>query len=215
MDSFIEIRRYPYPEIAQQISEIFESNGIEYVIEDTKPSVDITFVQGNIIEYILKVKENQFEQAQELLDHSAVEESATPEDEHYMNSFTEQELLEALAKPEDWDSSDLAYAKELLERKGVKTDPEVLKNIRSTLQAEIATSVAAKKSLIIVGYLFSLVGGFIGVFIATHLLYKFVTDSDGNAQYYYNNASRRHGSIMAVFFFAWLAIYLFVYFFVY
>lgn len=205
MEQFEEIKRYPFPEILDQISEILDSNGIEYVIEDTKPSFDITFSNSAIVEYILKVKNSQKEKALELLENSF--DNDTVNAEHYMDSYTDEELIEVISMPNDWDKFDLEYAKKLIKKRGVVVDEEILEKAKLRQGNEFLEPIKAKAAIVLVGYLFSLFGGWIGLVIALHLKYKKKEIEGSENIFYYDEKSRSHGDSMLIIGIIWVLIW--------
>ena len=73
MEEYIEIKRFPFREIIEQIAEILEEHNVEYRIEDTTPGFDITYGYAALLEYILKVKESDFKKANCLLNETKID----------------------------------------------------------------------------------------------------------------------------------------------
>lgn len=97
MSNYTEFKRLPFNEELNPIVEILKENNISFLIDTTKPSVDITFTSGAITEYIVKVKNEEFEKAISLF---AVKEGEITETEnYYLNGYSDEELLEVLAFP--------------------------------------------------------------------------------------------------------------------
>lgn len=206
MEQYVEIKRFPFIEIAQEISAIFDLQGIDYVIENTKPSVDITFTNGGIIEYILKVKQSQKEKALEILTHSFVEDISA--ENHFMDSFSDDELFETISMPDEWDEADLEYAKELLEKRGLVLDASKIKDAREKVISARYEPQKAKGVVIFVGYLFAFLGGWLGLIIALHLLFKHVKGENNEVINYYDRKSRNHGITICIIFSTWVILFL-------
>ena len=75
MNEYIELKRFPFREIIEQIAEILEEHNIEYRIDDTTPGFDTTYGYAALVEYILKVKESDFEKANGLLNEAEIDSS--------------------------------------------------------------------------------------------------------------------------------------------
>ncbi|MGR6088575.1 MAG: hypothetical protein ACU4F9_10390 [Arcticibacter sp.] len=96
----------------QQIKSILDENNIHYKIEDTIPSFDVTFSNNTSnIQYILKIEREDFKKAETLLNQGNIESS---EDDHYLDSFTDDELIDVVLHPKEWHNSDIEYAKKLI-----------------------------------------------------------------------------------------------------
>ena len=208
MKQFVEIKRFPFPELIEQISEIFDSNEIEYVIENTKPSFD-PFFTYEIVEYILKVNQSQKKKALELLANS-FSDNFTSEG-HYMDSFTDEELIEVLSTTEVWDKADLQYAKNLIKQRKIVIDEEKIKKAQHKVISELKEPKKAKPVIIILGYLFAITGALIGLSIGIHLKYKRNEVVDWQEKiFYYDKKSRNHGNNIFIICWGW-AIFLISY----
>lgn len=172
MDNYIEIKRYPFEEIVEQIAEILDENNIEYRIEDTSLGFDVTFTNARIVEYIVKVKESDFEKAEKLLNE-----------------------LEIDIPLEDFDYEDDEESKnELLPD---ENNIEIAKEIKTIFPKR------AKPALLIVGYLTSLAGGWLGAIIALSILFG-KEKINGHKVNSYDDYSKKHAKIMMGIFVAWL-----------
>ncbi len=202
---FIEIKRLPFKEEVDNILEILDSRGIIYTVENTRPTVDTTFSNSAMVDYIIKVKEGQVQEAIDLL------EKVTPEsfieNEYYMDSFSDEELKEVISMQEDWNQHDLDYAKKMLEERGIEVDEEEILDRRDKVVREQTEPVMAKYSIILVGYICSFAGGWIGLLVAMHLKYKTKEIADIGKVPYYKNESRKHGDNMLIIFAIWAAFY--------
>lgn len=212
MEQFVEIKRFPFPELITQLKEIFDANGIDYVIENTKPSFDVTFAGGNIVEYILKVNHTQKEKAIELLSNGFADEF--PDDNHYMDSYSDEELIEVISTPEDWDKNDFLYAKKLIEKRGIVVSDEKIEKKKKEIQEDIKKPVKAESIMILMGYLLTILTSGIGVLIALRIKYRKNEIQDnkyGLINYYYDENSRMHANVMIGIFICWLMFYFYLY----
>ena len=209
MDNYIEIKRTLVKESIKEIADIFDANNIEFVVEDTKPSFDITFTNSGIVEYILKVKEFDFDRANELLTINLAENIEI--EEHYLDSYKDYELIEVISMPKDWDKFDLEYAKKLIKKRGIVVDEEIIEKAKLKQENELKEPTKAKAVIILVGYLFSLMGGWIGLVIALHLKYKKNKIEGHENIFYYDEKSRSHGDSMLIIAIIWVLIWV-VYF---
>ena len=212
MEQFVEIKRFPFPELITQLTEIFDSNGIDYVIENTKPSFDVTFASGSIVEYILKVNQSQKEKAIELLTNGFADEFL--DDNHYMDSYSDDELIKVISTPDDWDKNDLLYAKKLIEKRGIVVSDEKIEKKKKEIQEDIKKPVKAESIMILMGYLLTILTSGIGVLIALRIKYRKNEIQDnkyGLINYYYDDKSRMHANIMIGIFICWLMFYFYLY----
>ncbi len=117
MNDYIELCRYPSLDIIEQIKLILDENNIHYKIEDTIPSFDVTFSNSESnIQYILKIRSDEFKKAETLLNEGTV---GSSEDDHYLDSFTDNELIDMVLHPKEWHNWDVEYAKKLIKEKKI------------------------------------------------------------------------------------------------
>ena len=111
-----------------------------------------------------------------------------------------------------WAGSDLQYANNLIEQRNIVIDEEKIIETQQKLLSVVNEPKKAKSSVILLGYLFSILGGWIGLLIGLHLKYKKNEDA-GNEEkiFYYDKKSRNHGDNILMIFVVWLLFYL-VYF---
>ena len=215
MEDYIEFKKFPYKHLINQIAEIFDANGVDYIIENTKPSVDITFTNSGMIEYLLKVKTSDFNKATELLSVSFPENMKA--DEHYMDAFTDDELIEVISSPEDWDNFDLDYAKRLISIRGIEVNDEKKRVAKQKIVDELIKPVKAETVFLLLGYLLTILTSGIGFLIALRIKYRrnnIQANEDGeeSINYYYDSSSRKHADIMIGLFVIWILLFLYIFY---
>lgn len=197
----------PFAEEVKTVLEILEAEGIPYKVESTRPSMDITFTNATIIEYIIKVRPSDEQKAIDVLEGMLAE--IDTEEQHYMDAFADKELLEVISSPKEWSKHDLEYAKKLAKQRGLDLNTANLSEARHAVIIEQVEATKAKASIIFIGYLSSLAGGWLGLVVAMHLKYK-TQQIEGEAKVpYYDKAGRKDGDNMLVIFFFWLVFYSF------
>lgn len=70
MGKLIEVARSMHIDVVMEAAQILADNGIKFMVDNTKPTLDLTFIAGSFtpVEYILKVKEEDVEKAMELIE---------------------------------------------------------------------------------------------------------------------------------------------------
>lgn len=99
---FLTFRKFNSLEEAQELMEVLKAHDIACELEDTS-AFDVTF-SGNALskEYRVKLQQSDFEPAEELLlNQPHVSADQLPSD-HYLLSFSDNELLEIVTKPDEW-----------------------------------------------------------------------------------------------------------------
>jgi hypothetical protein len=185
-DGFREFRRYPYEEVISQIATVFDASGIRYIIENTRPSFDITFTNSTAVEYILKVHEDDYERSIEIIDQVENDDSSVVE-EHYMNGFSDAELLEVVENVLEWNQFDVQVAKIIIEKRGLDLSEHLSSTNRKEYQPE-----DVKPMVISTGYFMALLGGWFGLALAYGWLIKKSNQVGYENQHYYSENTRNH-----------------------
>ncbi|HUR45840.1 MAG TPA: DUF3784 domain-containing protein [Candidatus Saccharimonadales bacterium] len=84
--------------------------------------------------------------------------------DHYLLTSTDQELVEILAHPTDWCGYDVAHARQLAVQRGIDLGQVAAKKTEHLQQ--LRRGQHASKQLIIFGWIFSFLGGVVGLGIA-------------------------------------------------
>ena len=88
--------------------------------------------------------------------------------DHYLLTSTDDELVEILARPSNWCGYDVAHARRLVVQRGIALEKVEEKKAEHVHQ--LRRGQRASKKLIIFGWIFSVVGGVIGLGIAWSLI---------------------------------------------
>ena len=89
--------------------------------EDTEGFFDVTFANNEILHlYYVKLKQEDFEKADELLMNSVLESDQQPIGDYYLFSFSTDELIDVLKNPDEWNAFDLYWARKILSSKSVE-----------------------------------------------------------------------------------------------
>ncbi len=196
MNSFSTFQRFSSTEAASDLIELLKNNGIEFEVVDNSFAVDLTFGANTQIEKEVKLKETDFEKVNVLLENIAADNIKDHDNTHYLFDFTEEELIEIIKKPDEWSKEDYLITKKILEKKGIIFSTQQLIELKQERINELAKPESADKLWTMLGYLFSLISGIIGVFIGWHLATFKKTLPNGQKVYNYTEPTRLHGRII-------------------
>lgn len=160
----LEISRHREGETASEVSEVLTRAGIPFRMASTAPCFDITTIGGggNEPEVIISVYKSDFHAAREVMEEEFLN-SELPED-HYLFSSSDDELAEMLGKPSEWSPMVVAHARKLAAERGIDTESIERKKIERIRALEYGKP--ASKTLLFLGWMFSLIGGAAGIGIA-------------------------------------------------
>lgn len=163
-------RRFPTLELALEIKELLENNDIDVVIDDNVPPVDVTFSGSTLQHKIeLRINEADFEKAEDILEQHSNAVLDEIDKDYYLFSFTDEELYDVLLKSDEWSSLDYTLAQKLLKERGKSIDKELLISLKKQRLEELAKPDDNQQAWIIAGYIFSILGGFLGLIIGYFL----------------------------------------------
>ncbi|QJX47701.1 hypothetical protein HMJ29_12415 [Hymenobacter taeanensis] len=170
MSEFISYQRFPSLEVAQPLLDILRQRGIEFETGFDRPRFDVTFAFNPTSTYfVVKLRQEDFEAARLAEEQTNETLTASVPIDHYLYSFTDGELLEILAKPDEWNNLDVTLARQLLRQRGHDVSPDVVQLLRQRRLVELAKPEESQKTWILAGYLMAILGGIVAVFIGWHL----------------------------------------------
>jgi hypothetical protein len=214
----VTFAKYKTEEDSLELIGLLESNDIEYFVENISSHVDVTFAGGPSLEDKIAIKLNStdFEKVDSLLSQMASNNINSIDKDHYLFSFSNEELFEVIEKYDEWSKVDYILAQQILKERGQLNSEEDILKLKNKRITELRQPEKAQKGWLIFGLLSALCGGLLGVFIGFHH-YKFKkTIATGERVYAYDNSTRQAGLniyiIGIVSTIIWLIIWLLQYF---
>ncbi|WP_256012246.1 hypothetical protein [Desertivirga xinjiangensis] len=188
---YIQYRCFNDPALAEELTETLNSNNISFITENNTSSFDLTFSNNALTqEYIIKLKSEDFDRANELLKKIAEKEIKGIDQDHYLYTFTDDELIDIVKKPDEWNSLDYELALKLLKERGVEVD---LNSIRQERIAELLKPEVSQKTWIIIGYIFVVIVPLITLLVGYFLMNQKKTLPNGERIYSYSDQDRKQG----------------------
>jgi len=187
-------KKFPTLEQASELKELLNEHGIESLIDDNVPPVDITFSGSTIQnEYEIRIKQSDFKRAEEILEKSAENLIDQIDKDYYLFEFTNEELYEILLKSDEWSAFDYTLAQKLLKQRGKSVDKDLLDSLKNERLKDLAKPEGNQRPWIIAGYAFAILGGFLGLLIGYSLWTSKKTLPNGQKVYSYAANDRAHG----------------------
>lgn len=191
IENFNVFRRFSTLTQAQELEVLLNENNISTVLGDNIAPVDITFSGSTLQDqYEVKISPFDFEKAEFILEEEAKNLLDKIDKEYYLFSFTNDELYEVLIKSDEWNPFDYKLAQKLLINRGEKVDGEVLDSLKKERLKVLAKPEENQRSWIIAGYLFSFLGGGVGIIIGYSLWSSKKTLPNGERIYSYKSEDR-------------------------
>ncbi|REE24259.1 hypothetical protein DFQ09_10424 [Winogradskyella pacifica] len=193
-DNYSIFRKFPSLEQASELKALLNENGIETILDDNAPSVDVTFT-GNTLqnEIEVRIKQTDFQKAESILEKEVENLIETIDKDYYLFKFTDEELYDILLKSDEWNAFDYTLAQKILIQRGKPIDKELLNSLKNERLKQLAEPEGNQKPWIIAGYFFAVLGGFLGLIIGYFLWTSKKTLPDGQKIHTYAENDRKHG----------------------
>lgn len=194
MSEFQQYQTFASAEAAQPLIELLHQHGVQFETGYYRPAFDVKMAfNPTDTRFVVRLRPADFTVAQRLEDEASEQLSADADPDHYLFGFRDDELFEVIVKREEWSSFDVALAGRILRERGRDVTPDTVRLLRQYRAVELTKPEASQKIFIIVGYLFAVLGGFIGIIIGLNLLYAKKRLLDGTQGPAYSEADRAHG----------------------
>ena len=210
-DNFATYRKFIFKDDALDLIEILKEHKIDFILSDNSSRLDSTFGNDdNTKQFALKIERANFKKVEELEENLISKSLDNVNKDYYLFEFSDEELIEIVLKSEEWNKFDYLLAQKILKERGKEVNLDLIKAINKRRIDDLKTEEASPKWLIYIGYLFSVLGGFIGIFIGLYLMNYKKTLPNGETIYGFGTEDRKSGknvficSIMGVIF--WLIV---------
>ncbi|HEX3935455.1 MAG TPA: hypothetical protein VHW43_12295, partial [Puia sp.] len=119
MSKLLTFQQFNDIALARTMGDRLGAAGIEYEIDSQDPHLDPVIIGSSPDSSIdLKIPAEDFIRARAVLEAYYEEQLQDVDPDYYLFGFTDQELLEILAKPDEWGAFDYVLARKLLIERG-------------------------------------------------------------------------------------------------
>ena len=194
-EEFITFQKFNEQVSALELGKLLKENNIEYLLEDNSVNSDPIMSNNEFSkDFRVKLQRKDFEKADNLLQQLSQAEIDEIDKNYYLFSFSDDELIDLIAKRDERSQFDFLLAQKLLKERGKEISPEMIEQIKKERIIELSKPEESQTSWIISGYVFALLGGLLGIFIGWYLSTHKKTLPNGNRIYVYSAIDRKHGS---------------------
>jgi len=194
---FITYRKFNDAALANELAGLLDEHHIPYFIQEETSGFDPSLVMSNAtVDYAVKIKSEDFEKVNQLQKDVEGKNIEGVEKDYYLFSFTDDELMEVLTKADEWSTFDVVLARKILTERGKNISDADLTAIHEKRIEELKEPETGQSTWIILGYIFALMGGVLGLFIGWHLKTHKKTLPDGQKVYAYTEQDRWHGKVI-------------------
>jgi hypothetical protein len=192
---FITYQKFNDPALAAELTDLLQRHNVNFIVEEQSLTFNPSFVLDNELsmEYAVKISGADFELVNKIV---AEEESANlneVEKDYYLFDFSDSELLDLIAKADEWSAFDNQLAKKILADRGKPVTDNVLSDLNEKRISELKEPEPPQTIWIVVGYMAAFLGGVLGIFIGWYLTTYKKTLPNGERVYGYSAHDRKHG----------------------
>jgi hypothetical protein len=197
--SFEIFKSFYSEEEAVQLMTILSEKGVDCKLEKRRQILDKVIVgDGNEPEIYLKVRQSDFVRANQVIDETVANNLSELDRDYYLYSFTKNELLEIIQKPDEWSNQDFIIAKKILADLGQALTEKEINSIKSTRISELSQPEQESSSWIFLGYIFAFFLPLVGLFLGLTFNTTKKMLPDGNKVLVYGSKTRAHGATILV-----------------
>ncbi len=173
MDNFIEYQRFPTIESAVELIDILEENDISYRINDSLGSFDIAASSMSPFDkqVVVFIEEENFEKVNLLFINDNSPKEDNTDNDHYLYSFSDEDIIEVIANPEDWAELEVTLAKQIVKQRDLKITAEAIKSARKERFEEQLKVEAETKAQVSGGYSWFLWIGILSIINSIDILF--------------------------------------------
>ena len=194
-EEFLIFQKFNTESQAEDFGSLLNVNRIEFLIENISINFDPILSNNEFgKEYCVKIKKDDFEKANDILREKAKTEINEVQDDYYLLSFTDEELIDVIEKSDEWNKFDVELAQKLLKERGNEITTEQISELKKQRIIELSKPEEGQNVYIIIGYVCALLGGLLGIFIGWHLTTYKKTLPNGNRIYAYSENDRKQGN---------------------
>lgn len=198
-ETFLTYQKFNDQAAASELAQFFGENGLAYELEDSSINFDVSFAYSELNkEFRVKLKSTDFKRADELLEELSQKNIELADESHYLYQFTDEELMDILQKPDEWNAFDVTLAQSILKDRGKEVSKESLVQLKSERLSYLREPEQASRFWVFAGYICAILGGGFGLFIGWHLIYHKRTLPNGESVFAYTNSDRKNGHIIFI-----------------
>jgi len=194
MSEFITYEKFATVPELKELVELLEANNIPYELEDDVQIFDVSFANiQHHRDYRIKLLQSDFDKATELRNAIVLSELDEIDPGYYLFDFTDEELIDLIAKQDEWSPFDFQLAQKILKDRGNEISTQKINELKEERIEELAKPEKHHGFRIGLGYVFASLGGLIGIIIGYHLISSKKTLPTGQRIYTYSESDRKQG----------------------
>jgi hypothetical protein len=215
-EEFLVFHTFSDKETADDFAEDLQKAGIDFKTESVPTMLDRVYIGESASASIsIQLRAADFERAHAALSEYYKHLITHVDKDYYLFDFSDEELRDIIAKPDEWGYFDNQLAQKILADRGQGIDSATIKKLKEERIVELAKPEKDASGIIVLGYSFLVLGlfflffmdagfaytpyGFIAtLFIGTLLAFNKKVLPDGSKVFYYDANGRKQGKWIIV-----------------
>ena len=196
-NQFLTFKSFLDNETAKDFAEVLKQKKISYFIEEDTLVFDPSYAFNPLNkEYLIKIRQRDFKEATLSYEEYFQKNLDKVDRDYYLFEFSDEELKEIIAKPDEWGSFDYQLAQKLLKQRGIEVT-EIEKNeLKAKRYKELAKPDKERTANIILTYIICFFFFPIGIILGWVWGYSKKTLPDGRRVHVYSESVQNHGRII-------------------
>lgn len=191
---FIQYQQFATPAAAQDLLALLEEHDIPFqTSRSTTGSQNALSLDHGPQVFWVHLRPADSARADELQDEENRRLVADADPAHYLFEFSDEELLEVLARRSEWSRYDVQLAEHILHQRGRGTEVLGLQQLRTAQGNPLPPPERSRPGWLVWGYVTALLGGVVGLLLGWHLYSSRETLPDGRQHYTFSAQDRVHG----------------------
>ena len=180
------------------LKQLLENEGVAVELSDSVSGFNRIYLGAGVDRsFAIQIKGEDFNKAEAILKKDSEAALSDVEDDYYLFQFTNEELLDILNKPDEWNSFDVLLSEKLLKERGQDSAVNSEEIEKDRLNILAVPSDASE--MIVLGYVFALVTeNILGALIGVLLWSLKKTLPDGTTVHRYATADRNQGIVIFI-----------------
>ena len=196
-DNYSSFKTFNDRETAEDFSEVLKEYAIEFYIEEDVLEFDPTYANNELDkDFHIMVKQTDFVKAKQAYEAYFKKQLHNAPPDYYLFSFSNEELKEIMAKPDEWGTFDYLLAEKILQDRGLGVSDAEKQTLKTERYKTLQEQQKDKPSNILLYYIFCLIVFPIGILIGWAWAFSKKMMPDGKKVATYDESIQRHGKII-------------------
>lgn len=199
MTEFIPYEKFATVSELKELVELLEANNIPYELEDDVQVFDASFANiQHHRDYRIKLVPSDFDRATALRNEVVLSEIDEIGSDYYLFDFTDDELIDLIAKQDEWSPFDFQLAQKILKDRGKELSTQTIEELKNERIKTLSEPEKDHGTWIVIGYVFAFLFGFMGIITGLYILSNKKTLPNGARIHSFSASDRSHGLIILI-----------------